>query len=145
MDNQSMSRYVKYISSELGILRDGKMITSKRIVPLPRLYQDGKGGYTHAYLKGVFAPNVEVTIEPIKIYTRSIELRLTFDKYTVNKIFFMSRRKSPESLMVGFKRKLRTTVVDTFIEDGRENDMIEMFDEKTKRVLDIMPNAFKKK
>jgi hypothetical protein len=59
-------------------------------------------------------------VSPLEIYTRSIKYNIKFDKYETKFIFYTSIRKSLETMIGEFQRKINKIVIDTFINNGEE-------------------------
>jgi hypothetical protein len=110
-------RYVEFILSCLE--RDKKV---------QLMEPKGKNEYTYSKL----GPRVgiPVKIEVLNKYTRSANLVLIFDKYRVEHLFFMPMESSPYSIVGKINSKVHNIVNDTFIDDGRENEIKQMYDEK---------------
>lgn len=71
-----------------------------------------------------------VKIEVLNKYTRSAQLRLSFDKYTVEDIFFMPLNSSPASIISKTNKKINKIVNKTLLEDGREDEIRKMYADK---------------
>lgn len=97
-------------------------------VQLYKPYQDGK----RVYVK--LGPTVycKVQIEVLEKYTRSVKLKLTFDKYEVEEIFFIPFSSSPESIEGKTRTKIEKIVNKTYIDDNRTEDIKQMYEEQTR-------------
>lgn len=73
---------------------------------------------------------IPVKIEVLNKYTRSAYLRLSFDKYTVEDIFFMPLNSSPDSILNKTNKKINKIVNKTLIDDGREDEIRKMYADK---------------
>ncbi len=86
------------------------------------------GGYVSWKLGPVVC--VAVKIEVLNKYTRSAQLRLSFDKYQVDDLFFMPLNSSPDSILTKTNKKINKIVNRTFIDDGREDEIKKMYADK---------------
>jgi hypothetical protein len=59
-------------------------------------------------------------VSPLEIYKTSIKYHISFDKYEKEFIFYTSIKKSIETMIGEFQRKINKIVIDTFIENGEE-------------------------
>ena len=117
-----MKRYVEFICNEIPTEIKVKLypITSINIINSPKL-------------------NIQqfVNIEILEKYTRSCKLKLIFDKYEIEDIFFMSRHKGPDKLLDEIDLKIEKLVNNTFINDGREDYIEEKYKEYNKKLQQI--------
>lgn len=74
--------------------------------------------------------SIPVKIEILNKYTRSANLRLSFDKYQVDDLFFMPLNSSPDSILNKVNKKIVKIVNKTLIDDGREDEIKKMYDDK---------------
>ena len=74
----------------------------------------------------------KVKIEVIEKYTRSAKLKLTFDKYEHEDIFFIPFSSSPESIDMKTRKKIENIVNKTFIDDNRIDDIKQMYEQQFK-------------
>jgi len=72
----------------------------------------------------------KVKIDVVEKYTRSAKLKLTFDKYEVEEIFFIPFSSSPDSIEMKTRKKIEKIVNDTFINDNRTEDIKQMYAER---------------
>ena len=102
-------------------------------VQLYRPFEDGSRMYTK------LGPTVrcKVQIEVIEKYTRSAKLKLTFDKYEVEELFFIPFNSSPESIEKKTQNKIEKIVNKTFIDDNRTEDIKQMYEEKRKIMFNL--------
>lgn len=68
---------------------------------------------------------VEITI--LETYTRSAKIKITFDKYENESIYYMSRHKGPDNLLNEIQNKIQKIVNETFINDNRLNYIIDKY------------------
>jgi hypothetical protein len=122
MENNIMERYVEFICNEIPTEIKVKLypINSINIINSPKL-------------------NIQqfVNIEILEKYTRSCKLKLIFDKYEIEDIFFMSRHKGPDKLLDEIDLKIEKLVNNTFINDGREDYIEEKYKEYNKKLQQI--------
>lgn len=79
---------------------------------------------------------VDVTLEVIEKYTRSVKFKVKFDKYEVEKIIFIPIESAPMSIKEKLNNTLEKLVYNTFILDGRRDDIKQMYDDKRNRIND---------
>lgn len=121
MDNDVMERYVNFICGEVP----------KKLNILLYIPQSIKGEiYVPKIGPKLF---VETTIEIKEKYTRSAKFILKFDKYEIEDIFFMSRHKGPEVLLLEIEKKIERLVNKTYIDDNREKEISIQYREKANK------------
>lgn len=111
-------KYVDFILD--NIIRD--TIT----VQLYKPFEDG----SRMYVKCGLTVRYQVKINVVEKYTRSAKLKLTFDKYEVEEIFFIPFSSSPELIEGRTRTKIEKIVNKTFIDDNRTEDIKQMYDER---------------
>jgi hypothetical protein len=121
-----MSITKKYIDFMLE-----NIIGSNIRVQLPNPQEDGKLYWTK--LGPTVYMNVE--LEVIEKYTRSVKVNLKFDWYEVVKIIFIPIESSPMSIKEKLHNTIENLVSKTFIDDGRQEDMRQMYEEKRKTMF----------
>jgi hypothetical protein len=89
-----------------------------------------KDNNDYAYSKMGPKVNIDVEIKVLGKYTRSANLLLTFDKYTVEHLFFMPMASSPDSILEKTHKQIIKIVNNAFINDGREDEIKKMYDDK---------------
>ena len=87
----------------------------------------------------------KVKIEVIEKYTRSAKLKLTFDKYEHEDIFFIPFSSSPDSIEMKTRKKIEKIVNKTFIDDSRTEDIKQMYAAKYKLLGDALSKIIIKK
>jgi hypothetical protein len=107
------------------------IIGSNIRVQLPNPQEDGKLFWTK--LGPTVYMNVE--LEVIEKYTRSVKFNLKFDRYEVEKIIFIPIESSPMSIKEKLHNTIENLVSKTFIGDGRQEDMRQMYEEKRKTMF----------
>jgi hypothetical protein len=70
---------------------------------------------------------VPVDITVLDKYTRSIKLKLKFDRYEHEGIFYMPVESSPLSNLSKLDKNITKIVNDAYIKDGREDEIREMY------------------
>jgi hypothetical protein len=107
------------------------MIGNNIRVQLPEPHEDGKLFWTK------LGPTVyiNVELEVIEKYTRSVKFNFKFDRYDVEKIIFIPIESSPMSINEKLHNTLTNLVSKTFLEDGRKEDMKQMYDERRKTMF----------
>lgn len=100
-------------------------------VQLPEPHEDGKLFWTK------LGPTVyiNVELEVIEKYTRSVKFNFKFDKYEVEKIIFIPIESAPTSIKQKLDNTITNLVSKTFIGDGRQDDLKQMYDEKRKTMF----------
>lgn len=115
MEDSIMERYVSFICEEIP----GSM--KVRISPPPPK-DDGTLGYSIMPKIGPWVTR-NVGIELIEKYTRSAKIRLSFDSYHDESIYYMSRRKGPETILDEIHNKIVKIVNSRFKEENRTEDI----------------------
>ena len=115
-----MSITEKYIDFILD-----NFIGSNIKVQLPKPYKEGV-----MWVKLGFVVYQEVEIEVLEKYTRSVKLKLLFDKYEVEQLVFIPIESAPISIKEKFYNRIEKLVYKTFFEDGRQEDISKMYEEK---------------
>jgi hypothetical protein len=121
-----MSITEKYIDFMLE-----NIIGSNMKVQIPNPQEDGKLYWTK--LGPIVYVNVD--FEVIEKYTRSAKFKFKFDKYEVEKIIFIPIESSPMSIKEKLNNTLKKLVTKTLLEDGRQEDMKQMYEEKRKTMF----------
>ena len=107
------------------------IIGSNIRVQLPEPQKDGK------LFWNMLGPTVymNVELEVIEKYTRSVKFNLKFDRYEVEKIIFIPIESAPMSIKEKLDNTLTNLVSKTFIGDGRQDDLKKMYDERRKTMF----------
>ena len=107
------------------------IIGYKMKVQLPEPQEDGK------LFWNMLGPTVymNVELEVIEKYTRSVKFNFKFDKYNVEKIIFIPIESAPMSIKEKLDNTLTNLVSKTFIGDGRQDDLKKMYDERRKTMF----------
>ena len=102
------------------------VISSNIRVQLPHPHEDGKLFWTK--LGPTVYMNVE--LEVIEKYTRSVKFNFKFDRYDVEKIIFIPIESAPMSIKEKLYNTLEKLVYNTFVEDGRRDAIKQMYDDR---------------
>jgi len=78
--------------------------------------------------------HVDVQVEILAIYTRSLELFLTFDGLNIRKIFYTPFDKGPDIIHIEIFQKIDKLINKALLEDGREEWIREEYRKKQERV-----------
>ena len=110
-------------------------------VQLYKPFEDGSRMYTK------LGPTVrcKVQIEVIEKYTRSAKLKLTFDKYEVEELFFIPFSSSPDSIEKKTQNKIEKIVNKTFIDHNRTEDIKQMYEAQRKLLSESISKFISKK
>ena len=87
----------------------------------------------------------KVKIEVIEKYTRSAKLKLTFDKYEIEELFFIPFSSSPESIEGKTRTKIEKILNQTFIDDNRTEDIKQMYEQQHKVLGEALSKIVGKK
>jgi len=128
-----IQKYVDYILENViqGSIR----------VQLYRPFKDGSRMITK------IGPTVhcQVKIEVLEKYTRSAKLKLTFDKYEIEELFFIPFSSNPESIEGKTRTKIEKIVNQTFIDDNRTEDIKQMYEQQHKLLGEALSKIVGKK
>ena len=94
-------------------------------VQLPKPYKEGV-----MWVKLGFIIYQEVQIEVLEKYTRSVKLKLSFDKYEIEQLVFIPVESAPTSITGKFRNKVENLVYKVFFDDGRQEEISKMYEEK---------------
>jgi hypothetical protein len=86
-----------------------------------------------------------VQIQVVEKYTRSAKLKLTFDKYEVEEIFFIPFNSSPQSIEDKTRIKIEKIVNKTFIDDNRTEDIKQRYELQHKILGESLSKFISKK
>jgi hypothetical protein len=95
-------------------------------VELPKPTEDG--GFM--WVKIGLSVSLDVKLEIIEKYTRSAKIKLIFDNYEVEQLFFFPLESAPKKIERKFEEKVSKIVCDTFFIDNRHEDVLKMYKEK---------------
>ena len=98
-------------------------------VQLPKPYKEGV-----MWVKLGITVYQKVKIEVLEKYTRSVKLKLLFDKYEIEQLFFIPIESAPTSIKDRLYNKVENLVYKTFFDDGRKEDIIKMYEDKQNKI-----------
>ncbi len=102
------------------------VLGSNMKVQLPNPQEDGRLFWVK--LGPVVYMDVELVV--VEKYTRSLKFIFKFDKYEVEKIIFIPIESSPMSIKDKLYHTLTNLVIKSFNDDGRLNDIRQMYEDK---------------
>ena len=130
-----MEQNKKYIEFLLNTIIDSKVT-----VQLPSPQQNGKA----MWVKLGPIVNINVDLEVIEKYSRSVSFKLKFDRYEIDQLIFFPINSSPISIREKLIKNIEKLVYKTFIDDGRREDIIKMYEEKRGKIIsDVLKAASK--
>lgn len=102
------------------------VIDSSIRVQLPNPHEDGKLFWTK------LGPVVYIKVDlgVIEKYSRSVKFKLKFDRYEIEQLIFLPVESAPMSIKSKLINKIEKLVCKTFLEDGRQEDMKQMYKDK---------------
>ena len=115
-----MSITEKYIDFILD-----NFIGSNIKVQLPKPYKEGV-----MWVKLGLVVYQEVQIEVLEKYTRSVKLKLSFDKYEIEQLVFIPIESAPISIKEKFRRRIENLVWKAFFDDGRQDEITKIYEKK---------------
>jgi hypothetical protein len=77
---------------------------------------------------------IDATLEVVEKYTRSVKFKIKFDKYEVERLIFIPIESAPFSIKGKLNNKIEKVVYNTLIEDGRREDIIQMYTDKRSQI-----------
>ena len=95
-------------------------------VKLPKPTEDGR----LMWVKIGLSVSIDVKLEVIEKYTRSAKIKLIFDRYEVEQLFFFPLESAPTKIQERFEEKSSEIVCKTFFDDDRHEDVLRMYKEK---------------
>lgn len=107
------------------------IIGDKLLVQLPKPYENGK----IMWVKLGVVVYMEVELEVIEKYSRSIKFKLKFDKYEIEQLFFTPVESAPYSIKEKLYNKVEKLVYTAFFEDNRRDDILKMYEDKQKMIF----------
>jgi hypothetical protein len=87
-----------------------------------------------------YAPSINVKVKLLEVFSRSFKLKLSFDCYISELLFFAPTTQSPDQLMERFQNKLNEIVNETFYNNGREEEINEKFKNPFKNENQLVQN-----
>jgi|AntRauMFilla1563_2_1112583.scaffolds.fasta_scaffold160244_2 hypothetical protein len=86
---------------------------------------------------------IETNVTILARYTRSAKLLIKFDKYEVEKIFFISIDESPNHIFFKYEKMLSNLIYNRYFEDGRIEEIIALYKIEQDKIKDIIVNHIK--
>lgn len=77
---------------------------------------------------------VNVDLEVIEKYSRSVKFKLKFDKYEIEELIFLPVESAPMSIKAKLINKIEKLVFKTLLDDGRRDDIVKMYEDKQKHI-----------
>ena len=77
---------------------------------------------------------MNVDLEVIEKYSRSVKFKLKFDKYEIEELIFLPVESAPMSIKSKLISKIEKLVFKTLLDDGRREDIVKMYEEKQKHI-----------
>jgi hypothetical protein len=75
---------------------------------------------------------MDITIQVIERYTRAVKLKLNFDAYEKEQIFFIPIAEAPELIERKLHYMLKKAVMETFENNGRRQEIKQWYDDAKK-------------
>lgn len=136
MDKKPITITEKYVDFILD-----NIINDSISVQLFKPMEDG----ARMYVKLGPIVHCKVKIDVVEKYTKSTKLKLTFDKYEIEEIFFIPFSSSPDSIEMKTRKKIETIVNKIFIDDNRTEDIKQMYENKYKIITNSISKIVKTK
>ncbi|RAR73719.1 hypothetical protein [Flavobacterium aciduliphilum] len=95
-------------------------------LPIP-----GKDGRNYCVQEGTIL-YMDINIQVVARYTRAVKLKLNFDTYEKEQIFFIPIAESPELIERKLHYTLKKIVMETFENDGRRQEIKQWYDDAKK-------------
>ena len=92
-------------------------------LPIP-----GDNGENYCVQEGTIL-YMDINIQVIEKYTRAVKLRLNFDKYEKEQIFFIPITEAPELIERKLHYTLKKVVMETFENNGRRQEIKQWYDD----------------
>jgi hypothetical protein len=102
------------------------VISSSVRVQLPKPVSDGK----IVWVKLGPVVYINVDLEVVEKYSRSVLFKLKFDKYEIEELIFLPVESAPMSIKSKLISKIEKLVFKTFLDDGRRDDIVKMYEDK---------------
>ena len=101
-------------------------------VQLPKPYKEGV-----MWVKLGLVVYQEVQIEVLEKYTRSVKLKLSFDKYEIEQLVFIPIESAPISIKEKFRRRIENLVWKAFFDDGRQDEITKIYEQNQSMIFKI--------
>jgi hypothetical protein len=96
-------------------------------------------GHIHWKLGPSVWVNVQLTV--LEKYTRSVKFLLKFDCYEVEQLIYLPIESAPFNIYDKFIKKLEKLVYQIYIDDGRRDEIIEMYAQKRAQIGELIKKA----
>lgn len=87
---------------------------------------------------------MNVDLEVIEKYSRSVLFKLKFDKYEIDELIFLPVESAPMSIKSKLISKIEKLVFKTLVDDGRRDDIVKMYEDKQKQINSMILKAANK-
>ena len=87
---------------------------------------------------------MNVDLEVVEKYSRSVLFKLKFDKYEIEELIFLPVESAPMSIKSKLINKIEKLVCKTFLEDGRREDIVKMYENKRAQISSNISKAIGK-
>jgi hypothetical protein len=77
---------------------------------------------------------MNVDLEVVEKYSRSVKFKLKFDKYEIEELIFLPVESAPMSIKSKLINKIEKLVFKTLLDDGRRDDIVKMYEDKQKHI-----------
>ena len=77
---------------------------------------------------------MNVDLEVVEKYSRSVKFKLKFDKYEIEELIFLPVESAPMSIKSKLISKIEKLVFKTLLDDGRREDIVKMYEDKQKHI-----------
>lgn len=141
-------RYSKFVFTEIGLLEEDdyiRPITKTFKINLPRLQENGKGGYDRMYVKMGIAPSIMVNTTIIDVYSRSAKVLIKYDDYEKEIICYAPYSSSPDSITGKFYSKVEDTVIKHLLEVKPPEYFINLYNEACQRLGKVIKKVIEKR
>lgn len=108
-------------------------------VELPKPTEDGRLMWAILGL----SVSIDVKLEIIEKYTRSAKIKLIFDRYEIEQLFFFPLESAPKKIERKFEEKVSEIVCKTFFDDNRHEDVLKMYKDKQDKIYSKIASVVK--
>lgn len=84
---------------------------------------------------------MNVDLEVIEKYSRSVKFKLKFDKYELEQLIFFPIESAPMSIKEKMIHKIEKLVFKTLLDDGRREDIVKMYEDRQKQIYSTIFKA----
>lgn len=116
-------------------------VISKSIkVSIPRPMEDGKT----FWVKLGPIVTIDVKLEVLEKYSRSAKFKVMFDCYEIERVFHIPIESAPTAIRDKLYHKLSNLVYNTFIENGRRDEISKMYEENSRKIFSSIGDVVSK-